>query len=211
MKVDRTRLLHVAPYLVPLVIVGLGWALLVRPTSAESARLSRELDTLRARVNVVGSDTGAPPPEPVSDPMTAFERQVSVGDASGRVLEGLSRLATSTGVRIDVIETADEGTASLGGGPVVAGGLNLDPRFALFPAALKYTPVTLTADSDYASLGHFLWRLRDLATVVEIRSLEIVPAAAEQGAETAPAPGTIRVTLTMFAFSRVKHGAGEAE
>jgi len=208
MKIDLLQLKRYAPYLVPLVIVGLGWFVFVRPTVTESTRVERELEGLRQRAAFARSQPGGPPPaEPAGDPMKAFERQVASDDPSGRLLEELSRLAARTGVHVDAIENGDQGSAAEAGGPAVSGGVMPDPRFALFQTPLKYSPVTLTADADYASLGNFLWQLRDLATVVEIRSLAVTSSAETPG-DTAPAPGTVRVTLTVFAYSRTAAGEG---
>jgi hypothetical protein len=203
MKMDLAGLRHYAPYLAPFAIVGLGWMLLVRPTSAQNTRAAQELDELRRRVATVRTQNGVPlpPPEPAVDPAMAFERLVAAGDASGRVLEELSRLASATRVRIDMLETGEQGDVNAGTGPGVAGAAIPDPRLALFQAPLKYSPVTLTADADYSSLGEFLWRLRDLATLIEIRALDITAPAAQPD-EAPETPGTLRVTLTLFAYAR---------
>jgi hypothetical protein len=83
----------------------------------------------------------------------------------------------------------------------VAGSALPDPRFALFGVPLTYSPVTMTADADYGSLGNFLWRLRDLATVIEVRSLVVAVPPAQNDIPAAPA-GSVRATLTMFAYAR---------
>ena len=201
---DSARLRLYAPFLLPVVIVAIGWALLVRPVSAESGRIRGELAQQRARVQSVRSQVGAPLPSarPVGDPIAAFERRVAVGDASGRLLQELSRLGASTGVRPETIEMGDQQPAPAAGSPGVAGGALPDPRLALFPLPLAYSPVVITAESEYASLGGFLWKLRDLATVVEVRKVEIgAPADAE-----ASGPGVVRATITLFAYARARDG-----
>ena len=211
MTLDSTRLRQYAPYLAPVVIVGLGWGLFIRPIASQSDRVARDLDGLRRRIESVRREIGTPqpPPEPLGDPAKAFERQVTTGDASGRVMEELSRRAAAAGLQLDTIESATEGTAS-SGGPVATGGAVPDPRLALFQAPLKYTPVMLTAEADYRSVGEFLWNLRDLSTLVEIRSLEIVPPAVDPQ-QSAPSAGSLRMTMTLFAYSRQPGATGEAE
>jgi hypothetical protein len=210
MKVDSARLQPYAPLLVPVVIVALGWGLLVRPTMAKNARAASDLEGLRQRITAARSHAGGPPPQqPLGDPVETFERQVTASDASGRVMEELSRLASQTGVHVDTIDTAQEETATFGGGPAVAGGARPDPRLALFGTPLVFSPVTLTAESDFRSLGEFLWGLRDLGALIEIRNLEI-GAPGNDGAAAPGAPGLLRVTLTMFVYARAGAATGEA-
>lgn len=191
-----------SPYLAPFVIVALGWGLLIRPASAENARIARELLELRARLAGVRSQQSGPavPQEGVGDPVAAFERQVASGDASGRLLEELSRVATASGVGIETLETGAQSDVRPRSGPAVADAAMPDPRVALFEASLKYSPVTLTAEADYRSLGEFLWRFRDMTTLSEIRTLDVTVPASPPGEPRAS--GTLRVTLALFAYSR---------
>jgi hypothetical protein len=199
MTLDPVQVRQYAPYLAPVLIVGFGWLVLVRPLSNENASMARELTQLRQRSDAVRAQMGAPPPPaPPGDPVRAFEGRVAEGDASGRLLEELSRLASRTGLRVDTIETGEEAVVGgRSGGSAVA----IDPRFGLFQAPLKYSPVTLSADADYASLGAFLWQLRETATMIEVRSLE-VRAPLVGSNQTPVPPGTLRVVLTMFAYAR---------
>jgi hypothetical protein len=209
-KIDSARLQPYAPILALLVIVALGWALLVRPTMTKNARAASDLEGLRQRLATARTHTGgAPMTQPVGDPVEAFERQVTVSDAGGRVMEELSRLASQSRVQVDTIESAQEETAAFGGGPSVAGGSRPDPRLALFGAPLMFSPVTLTAESDYRGLGEFLWLLRDLGALIEIRNLEINVPGAEGAGATDP-PGLLRVTLTLFVYARTAGATGEA-
>lgn len=197
-----------APYLAPFVIVGLGWALLIRPASGENARIAGDLVDLRARIAAVRSQGVRPAlREPAADPVAVFERHVASGDASGRLLEELSRMATASGVRIETLETGGERRLGTRSGPAVTDAASPDPRLALFEAPLEYSPVTLTADADYPSLGEFLWRLRRLGTLTEIRSLDVTASAA---ANDAPVEGPLHVTLTLFAYSRSEPAIPEA-
>jgi hypothetical protein len=89
-------------------------------------------------------------------------------------------------------------------GPQVSGvGALPDPRFKLFDTPLAYSPILMSFDADYASLGGFLWRLRELATTIEVRSLEIRPRLRDgsDGAGAVP-DGRVHAGLTLFAYAR---------
>jgi hypothetical protein len=162
-------------------------------------------------MTTIRADVSSAPPldEPLGDPLAAFQRRVSATDPGGRVMEELSRLASAAGIQILTIEPADEETASFERGPAVADRPIPDPRLALFEAPLRFSPITLTADCDYRSLGEFLWRLRDLGPLIEIRNLEVTPLAASDD-ETLPPPGRLRVTVTTFAYSVSSEGRRES-
>jgi hypothetical protein len=200
--VKRDSVRDYSPYLAPFVIVALGWALLIRPASAENARIARELVELRDRIAALRSQQLGPavPGEDAVDPVAAFERHVAAGDASGRLLEELSRVARASGVGIETLETGAQSDVRPRSGPAVADAAMPDPRVALFETSLSYTPVTLTAEADYRSLGEFFWRFRDMTTLTEIRTLEVATSAAPRG--DPGAGGVLRVTLTLFAYSR---------
>ena len=207
MKMDSLR--RYAPYLAPVVIAGLGWAVLIRPASSENARIAGELVELRQRIATVRSQNPGPGAlrDAGVDPVAAFEQHVASGDASGRLLEELSRIATASGIRIDTLETGEQGDVGTRSGPAVADAATPDPRLALFEASLKYSPVTLTAEADYPSLGAFLWRLRNLGTLTEVRTLDVT---APPPSGEAPVDGTLRVTLMLFAYSRIGSGIPES-
>lgn len=210
MTVDAARLRQVLPYAAPLVILALGWTLLVRPISAESAQLARELDGLRQRLDAVRTQAmTVAPPAPAGDPLKSFEDRVAAGDPMGRLLEELSRLASAAGVAVDTVESVEEGAVALAGGPAAGNAIVPDPRFALFQVPLKYSPVTLTANADYKSLGEFLWRLRVMPTIIEIRTLEI-SAPGEASADDPGPPGSLRVSMTLFAYMRSAVAASRA-
>ena len=209
MKIDSFR--QYAPYLAPFVIVGLGWALLIRPASAENARIARELVERRDRIALLRAQNSGQAAlwEEAVDPMAGFERHVAAGDASGRLLEDLTRLAIATGLRIETLETGEPSDVVARSGPAVVDAGSPDPRLALFDAPLRYSPVTLTAEGDYPSVGAFLWRLRSLATLTDIRTFEVT--ASGVGSGEASGPGTLRVTMTLFAYARIGSETPESQ
>ena len=204
MTFDQQRLRRFAPFILPLVIVGAGWMLLIRGTAAQSARAGRDLDGLRQRLNSVRALMASPPPPAITaDPVKAFERRVPPRDVSGAIVNELLRLARTTQVAEPSIETGEPGVVSLTAGPQVAGAASADPRFQLFATPLTYTPVTMGFDADYASLGEFLWRLRDLSTVVEVRRLSVARQAPSADGAIVRETGKVRVALALFAYARV--------
>jgi hypothetical protein len=216
MPLDQARLRQLAPFILPVIILVAGWAVLVRPQTAEKQRGTGQLASLRPRLESVRREMMEPPPPELRiEPAKAFERQVTSGDP-GRILEELSRLAPRGRYRNLSIDATGEQVPVRGaaGGPQVAGAVEPDPRFTLFNAALTYLPVTMSFDADYASVGELLWRLRDVGTMIEIRNADIrrAPTAvggsgdADQtppGGLTGAASGSdLHVTLTLFAYAR---------
>ncbi|HLG53944.1 MAG TPA: hypothetical protein VI485_01350 [Vicinamibacterales bacterium] len=202
MNLDLNRLRRFAPLVAMLITIGLGWMLFVRPVSADRSRTARGVEDLRQREMAVRLSLSDPSPRVVTDdPAAAFERQVASGDASPALLEQLARLASTNHVRNLLIETV-EGTASTAGGatPVAS---RSDPRFALFDVPVSYVPIRMAFDTEYASLGRFLWAFRDLPTTVEMRTLTVGVPRLETQSGARPAPdGALRVSLTLYAYSR---------
>jgi hypothetical protein len=59
-------------------------------------------------------------------------------------------------------------------------------------------------DTDFASLGRFLWAFRSLPTTVEIRALSVALPPPDPGDEISPARGDVlRAALTLHAYSRL--------
>jgi hypothetical protein len=143
------------------------------------------------------------PAAPASDPVASFKQHVAAGDATAELLEQLARVAAAAPVSNLLIETGERATvtSSDGPGPQVVSGVETDPRFALFQASLAYSPVTMSFDAEYAQAGELLWRLRDLATTVEIRTFEARPVSDDIPAGAA-AQRRIHVSLTLFAYAR---------
>lgn len=194
---DVDRLKRIAPFGIPVAIVVGGWLLLISPTASANARAGSDLDSLRQRLARVRASVGEfAQTEDSGDPIAAFERQMSAGDASSRLVEQLSRLTTAASAADLEIVTGERVTVSAPGGPQVAGGALPDPRFSLFPSeTLSYTPVTMTFDAGFAQVGGLLWNLRNLATTMEIRTVDLTRPS-EGGA------GRVHVVITLFAYAR---------
>lgn len=205
MNLETERLKQFAPLALPLVIVVVGWMFLIRPTASGYASVAREVDGLQQRLAQVRASVSEPPPPVVSaDPRAAFERQVPAHDSSYQVFEQLARLARTEGGTNLLIETAERVVVTAPTGPqVTGGGARPDPRLALFETPLAYSPISMSFDAEFARLGQFLWSLRDLATTVEIRSLDIKPRLRDgSGALSAAGDRRVHVALTLFAYAR---------
>jgi hypothetical protein len=112
-------------------------------------------------------------------------------------IEALARLASSPGHPAQahglLIEAGQPSSAGIGGAATEA--IPLDPRWVLFAGPLEYTPIKVTFEATYERLGLFLWRLRDLPTLVDVRSVDIE--------RSLP---LLKVKLTLFAL----HERGDA-
>jgi hypothetical protein len=202
---------RVAPLLVPFVIAGVAWVVFIGPTSAAAARDAVRRDALNGRLASAPGPAGDfPPPIAVGDPVAAFERQVSSGDVTAQLLGHLTRLALDVDGRNLFIDSTDAPVAvATGSGPQVAGAVQPDPRIALFRTPLEYSSIPMTFDSSYTGLGDFLWRLRDLPVLVELREMTVIPRVLADVEGRAPSPGarlphdgTVRVSLIVFVYAR---------
>ena len=200
MSVDFARVRRFAPLAVYALTVGLAWVLLAHPALADGRKIDERLALLRQREAALQAIITAPaPPAVASNPVATFDARVSVDDPTPSVVERLARLASETRARGLFIETV-EGTSSTGrGAPPVAATYQPDPRFALFARQVAYTTIRMSFDTDYAGLGQFLWNLRDLPSIVEVRTFNVQPRVASSSART---DGALRASMIFFAYSR---------
>jgi hypothetical protein len=164
------------------IVVG-GYVWFVQPRISAYRQNLAEVTRLETRVralqDAVKDGGGAPSPDD-APALALFEQRLSKDDVVPEVVERLARLAGESAaagrVRGVTITTGDPVQAhttnaapSLGSGGVVIP----DPRFGLFPGPVAYTPVAVSFESSYEAIAGFAWRLRDLPTIVEIRSVEL--------------------------------------
>ncbi|HXH25975.1 MAG TPA: hypothetical protein VNI78_12035 [Vicinamibacterales bacterium] len=208
MSVDIARLRRTVPFVLPLVIVAVGWVVFVRQASADLARVQQQIRQLDDRLAALRAALAEPaPPVTAGDPVKAFERLVAARDGARQLLEQLARLAAEVGATNLTIDFNGTRTpvAPSGSGPRVVGASDPDPRLALFELPLAYSVVPVSFDAEYERLGEFLWRLRDLPVVVEIRTLDVRPAESlERGSRSGDTAGRprVRASLTLYAYSR---------
>jgi hypothetical protein len=202
LSVNARTLRAYAPLIVFVVTIAAGWMVFIRPISADQSRASGQLASLRQREIALRGEVGNPSPRGVDvDPAVTFERQVAAGDAAPALLEQLANLASSARARHLLIETVEPGQ----GRPAEAGrdgSVQRDPRFALFDVPVSHVPIRVAFDTDYSSLGRFLWTFRNLPTTVEIRALTVGLPPAEPEDESGTRDDILRASLTLHAYSR---------
>lgn len=173
---------RIIPIVVPILIVAIGAMYFVVPMIASSLSAANEVRPLEDRAALLRRQVANP--GAIGDTRAAiaeFERLVSAEDKVPQVMERLAQLALEPQdfdqARALSIEAGQKVTsdASRFQSPDAPAG-SLDPRWALFPVVIEYTPITVTFESTYDRLGSFLWRLRDMPTLVEVRSLEVTRA-----------------------------------
>lgn len=196
---------------VPLLVLAAVLVGVIQPRVRAGAAARARLEPLQQRAVSMQRTlaTRATTEGNSADVLTEFERRIPADDRVPELLERLAQRALAgtdkekiqnlmleTGVQVTAPTAAGDGTA-----PVAElGAERLDPRLELFPKPLSYTPITIGFDSSYGQLGSFFWQLRGLPTLVEIRRVEIGPAAE---------PSLVHVNLVVVAFQRTepqRHG-----
>jgi hypothetical protein len=192
-----------APLVVFVATIAAGWMVVVRPIASEQSRASGQLETLRQREWALRGEVGKPSPRGIDiDPAVTFERQLATGDVAPALLEQLARLASAARARNLLIETVEAGQTSApkAGRDDAA---QRDPRFALFDIPVSHVAIRVAFDTDYASLGRFLWAFRNLPTTVEIRALTVgLPPAESEDEDSRSGADVLRASLTLHAYSR---------
>ena len=105
-----------------------------------------------------------------------MSRDDKVADVAAALAHAVLDDAPAGQLRSFVIETGDRvpqgstpAARRFAAGHGIGGGWP-DPRLALFPYAVSYTPLRVTFESTFEAVGNVLWQLRDLPTMVEVRS-----------------------------------------
>jgi hypothetical protein len=202
---------RLAVVLVPLVVLVVGIMWFVQPRFADTLRTQADLRGLEERVaslKVAASSGSAIEAADAAESVREFERRVATDDRTASLTEKLAHLALdppdldeARNLQIDAGARVQADNPGAVGEPRVGGAsqTSIDPRFSLFPVSLQYTPITVTFEATYDRLGQFLWNLRDLPTLVEVRSLEVKRALP-----------LIQIKLVLLAFQRSAPPAGPA-
>jgi len=172
------------PFLTFVVIFTAGWFWLVQPRFDAYLRARTDAAALeeRARTMQQASERGQlAPPADLERAQREFEARVSaddkVADVASAIAHAVLANAPAGTLRSFVIETGDRASQASHGGPAdpgraytAPGADGADPRLALFPHEVSYTPLRVTFESTFEAAGNLLWHLRDLPTTVEVRS-----------------------------------------
>jgi Tfp pilus assembly protein PilO len=202
------RIVPALTVIAPVTLVTVAYLVAVRPRVDAADRARARAAVLHARlVELEAVAHGSPAVQSGVGAERDFERRTPAEDRLPDVVEALARLASGAAqgaVQNLSIETGDqvEVPGPNANAPAGIAGLRTDrpdPRLDLFQTPVTYAPVTVTFDATYAQLGRFFWNLRTLPTTVEVRGVDIVPAAE---------PPLLRVKLVLFAFRRVNRAIG---
>jgi hypothetical protein len=184
--------------LAPALVVAFGVAWLIWPELRLGMEDRNEMRVLEQHVTGLERAVRARRAQPTEtvDAVRQFDERVPPGDRTSDMVALLARLAldppNTAEARGLLVETGTPSRAT-GGATVPPSERDRDPRVELFPAALEHEPVTLRFEATYERLGNFLWRLRDLPTLTDVRSLDV-----KRG------PALSRVELTLFVFHRAR-------
>ena len=173
----------VLPYVIGIAIAAVGYFWYISPVFTTYLRSRSDAQALEARLRgveaVVARGRSAAWPDE-AEPLRLFESRVAKDDHVMDVVELLTKALNDSvadgKLRNLAIGTGDEAVATspsavrttLPGDAEV-----IDPRWSLFPYPLKHTPVTMSFDCSYATIVNFLWRVRDLPTAIEVRSMKL--------------------------------------
>ena len=172
------------PFLTIAAVVTAGWFWLLQPRLVAYLRARTDAAALEERVRTLQQASGRSRPLPPADlgrTQRMFETRVPADDKVADIAAALANMvlasAPAGSLRSLVIETGDSTSArsrAVSGEPEGASGADgiagADPRLALFPYAVSYTPLRVSFESTFEAAGNVLWQLRDLPTTVEIRS-----------------------------------------
>ena len=179
----------------PLAIIPLFYVVIVRPRAAEGRQAAAQAIDLRARLGALATGTipiddavGRGPRRP-SPALQEFEQRVPDADRVPDLVERLARIAAEGAGDVAALRIETGGRADAGGNDASV----VDPRLELFGAPLASTPIAVGFEATYSGVGRFLWRLRNLPTAVEIRTLEVT---------RSNAVGRPRVELGLVALQR---------
>lgn len=202
---------RLAPLLVVIVIVVVGYMWFIQPGVAQFLSGRDQAATLENRVRTLQTQVAREselPPVDQQAGLAEVERRVSTDDKVADVVERLARTALEGAPKGQIkgllIETGSptQGPSGFGAARGTAAGPSLaqsDPRLALFPYRIVQTPVTVTFESSFAAIAAFAWRLRDMPTMVEVHSMtltrglplmkaQFVLRVFQRGTATAPVP-----------------------
>jgi len=172
------------PFLTIVAVVTAGWFWFVQPRFVAYLRARTDAAALEERVRTLRQASGRLRPQPPADLERAqreFEARVSADNKVADVAEALAHAVLASApagtLRSFVIESGDRvsspsrgGTGEAAGRPGAGSIGGTDPRLALFPYAVSYTPLRASFESTFEAAGNVMWQLRDLPTTVEVGS-----------------------------------------
>jgi hypothetical protein len=198
------------PFIIVAAIVTFAYFWFIQTPLNAFLRARVEVNALQTRLRTAQDAVvraGGAPSVDLEATMRAFEKQMSmdekVSDVTAILAKAVLDSAPADQLKEFRIETSDRIKAPEERGrpaPAGSGGLSgPDPRFALFPVSVSYTPVKLVFSSTFEAIANVMWKVRDLPTTVEVRSatltrglplmkMELLIWVYQRGAAASPAP-----------------------
>jgi hypothetical protein len=172
------------PFLTIVTVVTIGFLWFVQPRLGAYLRVRSDATALEERARTLRQLTSraqSPPRADMERPQREFEARMSAEDKVADVAAALAHAVLASAppdrLRSFTIETGDRTAApaldaagDARHAPGSALGDHADPRLALFPYAVTHTPLRVTFESSFEAAGRVLWQVRDLPTIVEVRS-----------------------------------------
>lgn len=173
------------PFIVVVAIVAFAFFWFIQAPLNAYLQTRTETAALQARLKTaqdsVARASGTPPVD-LRSSLEMFEKQMATDDKVAEVTALLAKAVIESvpadKLRGFVIETSDRikmgsDVSGRSGAPKVMVsqvGLSPDPRLALFPYTVTYTPVKVSFSSTFEGIANLMWKVRDLPTTVEVKS-----------------------------------------
>lgn len=171
------------PLIITAGIVAVAYFLFIQTPLNTYLRARTEITSLQGRLRTarenVARASGVPAVD-VQASLALFEKQMSpdekVSDVTAIFSKAVLDSTSAEKLRTFVIETSDRIKAAEGSQnkAVTASTGTLatspDPRFGLFPYKVHYTPVKVAFSSNFEGIANFMWKIRDLPTIIEVKS-----------------------------------------
>ena len=180
----REAVVRLLPFLTIVFVATCGYLWLVQPRLGSYLRMRSDVAALADRVRVLqqaADRARAQPPASRQASQQQILQWVSTENRVPEVAEALAETVLASAapdkLRGFTIETGDLVQPPVSGAgedaphsPAGPGAHALDPRLSLFPYPVSYTPLRITFESTFDAAVGFLWKFRDLPTMVELRS-----------------------------------------
>lgn len=171
------------PLIIVIVIVTFAYFWFLQAPLNAYVQSRADVAGLDGRVKALqaaGARAVVGPPVDIQAPLREYERQMSsksmVAEVTAALAKAVLDVAPPDKLREFAIETGDrvkvdnQNSGEAGGPAVVNPVTGPDLRLSLFPGSVSYTPVKITFNSTFEAIASLVWNVRDLPTIVEVKS-----------------------------------------
>lgn len=179
----RETVRRLLPFLTLVTVVTCGYLWVIQPRLGSYLRMRSDVAALADRTRLLQqAGDRARVRTPVGQQASGQEilqwisTENRVPEVASALAEVVLRSAGPGQLQAITIETGDLVQPPVSSADVLAPrapagpGTDLDPRLALFPYAVSYTPMRITFESTFEAAGDLFWGMRQLPTMVELRS-----------------------------------------